>query len=550
MADYEIPEITGEDGITDVPKLVNDTMKGDGPWISAPKFQEPMHFATEIEQDENDKWSLIPNWKEAALEKMDDLRGRYRSLQLFLDICVKCGACTDKCHYYLGTSDPKNMPVARQDLLRKVYRRYFTFAGKYFPKLVGATDLTEEVIDDWYNYYHQCSQCRRCSVFCPYGIDTAEISMAAREILNHIGRGQKYCTQIMEKVYKIGNNLGLPERALEDTLEGLEEDVFDETGVEVKFPLDKVGSDILLITPSADFFAEPHVDGLMGYAKIFHELGLDFTLSSYASEGANFGMFIGSYENMRKISMRIRKAAIDLKVKRIVFGECGHAWRVAYSFLNTLAGPFDFLDPNYPVPQHILEITWPALRDGKLTIDKSLNDDMTLTFHDSCNVARGTNMGDKPGGQFDIPRNVIKAVCNNYVDMPADTTHDATFCCGGGGGILTDDLMEIRVKGAQPRMEALKHVSDKHGVTHMAAICAICKSQFTKVIPYYGFTMDQIVSVHQLVSSALVLTGQLTEEEIEARDAAEEAERVAAMEARKKAEEEKKATEEAAKGKD
>ncbi len=422
--------------------------------------------------------------------------------------------------------------------------------GKYFPKLVGATDLTEEVIDDWYNYYHQCSQCRRCSVFCPYGIDTAEISMAAREILNHIGRGQKYCTQIMEKVYKIGNNLGLPERALEDTLEGLEEDVFDETGVEVKFPLDKVGSDILLITPSADFFAEPHVDGLMGYAKIFHELGLDFTLSSYASEGANFGMFIGSYENMRKISMRIRKAAIDLKVKRIVFGECGHAWRVAYSFLNTLAGPFDFLDPNYPVPQHILEITWPALRDGKLTIDKSLNDDMTLTFHDSCNVARGTNMGDKPGGQFDIPRNVIKAVCNNYVDMPADTTHDATFCCGGGGGILTDDLMEIRVKGAQPRMEALKHVSDKHGVTHMAAICAICKSQFTKVIPYYGFTMDQIVSVHQLVSSALVLTGQLTEEEIEARDAAEEAERVAAMEARKKAEEEKKATEEAAKGKD
>ncbi len=132
MADYEIPEITGEDGITDVPKLVNDTMKGDGPWISAPKFQEPMHFATEIEQDENDKWSLIPNWKEAALEKMDDLRGRYRSLQLFLDICVKCGACTDKCHYYLGTSDPKNMPVARQDLLRKVYRRYFTFAGEIF----------------------------------------------------------------------------------------------------------------------------------------------------------------------------------------------------------------------------------------------------------------------------------------------------------------------------------------------------------------------------------------------------------------------------------
>lgn len=513
MADYEVPKISGEDGITDVPPVIEDTMKGSGPWVSAPKFQEEMHFPAEIDKDEEGNWSLIPNWKEAALEKMDDLRGRYRSLQVFLDICVKCGACTDKCHYFLGTSDPKNMPVARQDLLRKVYRRYFTFAGKYFPKLVGAVDLTEEVIDDWYNYYHQCSQCRRCSVFCPYGIDTAEISMAAREILNHIGRGQKYCTEIMGKVYKIGNNLGLPEPALADTLEGLEEDIEDETGVAVKLPLDKKGAEILLITPSADFFAEPHVDGLMGYAKVFHELGMDWTLSSYASEGANFGMFIGSYENMRRISQRIRKAAIDLGVKRIVFGECGHAWRVAYSFLNTLAGPFDFLDPKYPVPQHVLEITWPALQAGKLNIDKSRNDDMVLTFHDSCNIARGSGMGGYEGGQFDIPRNVIKAVCNHYVDMTADTIKDATFCCGGGGGILTDDLMEVRVKGAQPRMEALKHATEHHGVTHMAAICAICKSQFTKVIPYYGFTMDQIVSVHQLVSNALILTGQVDEDE-------------------------------------
>jgi Fe-S oxidoreductase len=92
--------------------------------------------------------------------------------------------------------------------------------------------------------------------------------------------------------------------------------------------------------------------------------------------------------------------------------------------------------------------------------------------------------------------------------MDANTTHDQTFCCGGGGGLLTDDLMELRIKGAQPRMEALTNVSKDHGVTHMAAICAICKSQFTKVLPYYGMTMDQIVSVHQLVSNAIILEGQ------------------------------------------
>ena len=504
MADFETPELKE---YTIIPKIKDGTMAGLKPFVSRPPFQEPMGYP--------DK--LIDNWKEVAIAKMGDLQSKYRSLQVFMDICVKCGACTDKCHYYLGTQDPKNMPVARQDLYRQVYRRYFTFAGKFFGKLgipgfVGAKELDTDILDDWYSYFHQCSQCRRCSVYCPYGIDTAEITMAAREVLSAVGMSQKYSNEIIGKVFKIGNNLGLPEPALADTLEGLEEEVEEDTGVAVKFPLDVKGADILLVTPSADFFAEPHVDGLIGYAKVFHEAGVSWTVSSYASEAANFGMFIGSYENMRRVAMRIREAALELGVKRIIFGECGHAWRVAYSFLNTLAGPFDFLDPKYPVPQHICEFTYNLIQENKLKFDKSENDHMTLTFHDSCNVARASRMGPEPGGQFKIPRAVIKAVCNNFYDMAPDTIGEGTYCCGGGGGLLTDDLMEIRVKGAMPRMQALKNATEEHGITHMAAICAICKSQFTKVLPYYGFTMDQIVSVHQLVSSALVLTKGVPEE--------------------------------------
>ena len=458
---------------------------------------------------------LLPNWQEVAIAKMGELAKKNRAFQVYLDACVKCGACTDKCQYFLGTSDPKNMPVARQDLLRSVYRRYFTFAGKYFPWLVGARDLTKEVLDEWYTYYHQCSQCRRCAVACPYGIDTAEISMAAREILDSVGVGQKYCNEIIAKLKKTGNNLGMNPKALRATLEGLEEDIEDETGVEVKIPLDEKGADILLITPSADFFAEPHIEGLMGYAKVFHSAGVSWTLSSYASEAANFGMFIGSYENMREVSWRIRQAAKDLGVKRIIFGECGHAWRVGYSFLNTLAGPFDFLDQNYPIPQHILEFTLDEIEGGRLNIDKSKNDEFVMTYHDSCNVARGSAMGTEEGGQFDVPRAVIKAVCNNFYDMERDTIRENTFCCGGGGGLLTDDLMDLRIKGAKPRMTALKQVVDDHKVTNMAAICAICKTQFAKVMPKYGFGMDTIMSVHQLVANAVILDGQETEDDAE-----------------------------------
>lgn len=501
---FDVPKLTG---FIEVPAIKEGASAHVKSFPASADIQEKIGFPG----------PLVEDWHDKAIAKMGDLLGKYRSLQVFMDACVHCGACTDKCHYFLGTADPKNMPVARQELMRSIYRRHFTFAGKYFPSLVGAKELTQETLEEWYSYYYQCSECRRCSVYCPYGIDTAEVTMAGREILDTVGIGQKYTNEIMGKLHRIGNNLGLPGPALEDTLLGLEEDIFDATGVPVKLPLDAEGADILLITPSADFFSEPHVESLIGYAKVFHAAGVKWTLSTTASEAGNFGLFIGSYANIRKAAMRIRDAALELGVKRIVVGECGHAWRVAYSFWNTLTGvghggddPFSQqlqkqLDPNYPAPQHICEYTYDLIQQGKLKFDKSLNDHRVITFHDSCNVARGSRMGDMPGGQFTIPREVIKAVANNFHDMQEGTIHDETFCCGGGGGLLTDDLMEVRVKGAQPRMEAFNNVVQDKQVNFLALICAICKAQFTKVIPYYGFDMSMVGGVHQLVATAIVL---------------------------------------------
>ncbi len=502
--EFDIPEIKDD---IEVPKLREGAMSHVKSFQAAKPIQEFLGYPGELGDD----------WKERALGKMGDLLGKYRSLKVFLDACVHCGACTDKCHYYLGTSDPKNMPVARQELMRQVYRRYFTVAGKVFPGLVGAKELTRETLDDWYNYYYQCSECRRCSVFCPYGIDTAEITMAGREILNHVGIGQKYTNEILGKVIKIGNNLGLPGPALEDTLVGLEEDMEADTGVPVKMPLDVKGAEVLLITPSADFFSEPHVESLIGYAKVFHAAGISWTLSSHASEAGNFGLFEANYEMMRKVAMRIRDAALELGVKRIVVGECGHAWRVAYSFWNTLTGigyggndPFSIelqkqLDHSYPQPQHICELTNDLIKSGKIKVDPSANDDLVVTYHDSCNVARASRMGTEPGGQFDIPRELLRAVVNNYQDMADGTIREATFCCGGGGGLLTDDLMEVRVKGALPRATALNNVVKENQVNFLALICAICKAQFTKVLPKYGFDMSMVGGVHQLVSKAIKL---------------------------------------------
>jgi heterodisulfide reductase subunit C len=261
---------------------------------------------------------LVDNWQEKAIAKFKELLSRYRALRVFMETCVRCGACADACHFFRGTGNPKNMPVARAELLRRVYRRYFTLAGRLMGEAVDASDLNEDLLRDWYTYFYQCTECRRCSVYCPYGIDTAEITMAAREIMASAGIATKYVTEVVAKVFDTGNNLGIWPAAWKDNCAFLEEDLKDEEGLDLKFPVDAVGAEVLLVPPSADNFANTNT--MIGYAKMFHAAGISWTTSTYCNEGGNFGLFL-NYANLKKTNNRILQAARELKVKKIYWGE-------------------------------------------------------------------------------------------------------------------------------------------------------------------------------------------------------------------------------------
>ena len=77
--------------------------------------------------------------------------------------------------------------MARAELLRSIYRRYFTTSGRILGELAGARDLTPAVIKEWFEYLFRAPEARRCAVFCPYGIDTAEFTMLGRDLLLRLG---------------------------------------------------------------------------------------------------------------------------------------------------------------------------------------------------------------------------------------------------------------------------------------------------------------------------------------------------------------------------
>ena len=457
-------------------------------------------------------WKLPPNWKQIVLDGMRERLAKFRSFRLFMDVCVRCGACADKCHFYLGSGDPKNMPVLRAELLRSIYRRYFTPAGRIFRGLAGGRELTEDVIKELYYYFYQCTECRRCSVFCPFGIDTAEVTMIARELLNLVGLNINWVVEPAANCFRTGNHLGVQPHGFKDSLDFAADEIEDITGIHIEVPINRKGAQILFVVPSADYFATPHYYTLLGYLMLFKEIGLDYTFSAYASEGGNFGLF-SSHEMMKILNAKIYAEAKRLGVKWILGGECGHMWRVLHQYMDTMNGPADFLEvPVSPITGtrfdharstkmvHICEFTADLIKNRKLKLDPSRNDRWRITFHDSCNTARGI-------GIFEEPRYIINQTCRNFFEMPENTIREQTFCCGSGAGLGNDENIEMRLRGALPRANAVRYVRDQFGVNLLACICAIDKATLPTALEYWTPGVE-VGGVHEFVGNALLMTGE------------------------------------------
>jgi len=463
----------------------------------------------------DEDWKLPENWQEIFLEGMRERLDKFRSFRLFMDICVRCGACADKCHFFIGSGDPKNMPVLRAELLRSIYRGEFTAAGKILGRLAGGRKLTYDVFKELFYYFFQCTECRRCSLFCPYGIDTAEVTIIGRELLNLLGCNIDWITGPVANCYMMGNHLGIQPHAYHSMLEFFCEEIEEVTGILPEPSFNRKGAEILFITPSGDVFADPGTFTAMGYLMLFHYLeglGLDITWSTYASEGGNFGFFT-SHEMMKRLNAKMYAEAKRLGVKWILGGECGHMWRVCNQYMDTMNGPADFLEvPKSPITGtvfenakstkmvHIIEFTADLIKHGKLNLDPSRNDQYRVTFHDSCNTARGM-------GFFDEPRYVIENICNEFYDMPINTIREQTFCCGSGSGLNTDEFMDMRMRGAFPRANALQYVHEKHDVNAMACICAIDRATLTTLCEYWVPDVE-VTGIHELIGNALILEGE------------------------------------------
>ncbi len=400
-------------------------------------------------------------------------------------VSARCGRCAVTCPVYQASGEARDIPCNRSELLLAVYRRYFTVAGMVRARLGTPFTLDEAHINRMAEDYYRCTACRRCKLDCPLGIDHGLLTHLGRWVLAEVGIIPKALrVAVREQLEgKTRNTSAIPAAALRDTCEFLEEDCRDTYKMKVRFPIDEQGAEYVFFPAVSDYLLEP--DTLTGNAAVLTATNASWTIGSRYFDGINYGLFYSDRMLDRIVSMEADEVR-RLGARKVLIGECGHASRSAKAFIKTFCG-----GRNAPEVVNIMEYTCAALRRGELKLrPDSINE--RVTYHDPCNIARS-------GWIIEQPREILRAICEDFVDMSPNGREN--YCCGGGGGTVSiDEIRPFRtLVGGKTKAEQIRAT----GATIVVAPCANCKKQLREVCDDHGLGHVKVVGLHDLVLKAI-----------------------------------------------
>ena len=401
---------------------------------------------------------LTPERIEQVIRKVLNKQMTAR-LKVYLDICVRCGLCSEGCHTYLSRDrDPDYAPVAKvRDTIWEMVKRKGKVDGEFLKKAARIA-------------YTECGACRRCSMYCPFGIDIAYLTMTVRRICALLGIVPQYLQDTVNSHAVTLNQMWVQQDDWIDTLIWQEEEARDELAG-LRIPLDREGAEIMysVIAPEPKILAQL----IANMAIIMNAAGSDWTMPSGDGwDNSNMAMYSGDFEVMGRVERRHWDEAMRLKVKKVVMGECGHAFRGAVydgpKWLGWKGPPLTMV--------HAVEYYYDVIKNGKIKITNKIPEPVTI--QDPCNIVRGRGLHEKL-------RYVVNAICEDVREV--DPRYEHNYCCAAGGGIINcgppwklSRMKSIRVKAEQ---------FAKTGAHTIITPCHNCHSGIEDIIDHYKLGM-------------------------------------------------------------
>ncbi len=401
--------------------------------------------------------------------------------------CVHCGNCTDACHYVLANpGDPTYAPAYKADKIRSIFKRHYDWTGRIFPWWVHAKSLhTDEDLEELKDIvFGKCTNCRRCTINCPMGVDLATFNRMARGLLVSVGVMPEGVAVVSKDQWEIGNQMGVLKEDYVDTLEWLTEEMQMEYPKSPGIPIDTVGADVVYSINPREVKYDPRT--ISDAAMIFNEAGENWTMPAEDWDMTNFGLFSGDDDLGGGVARRLYEKVVELKGKKLVISECGHGYRST-----RCEGPnWAQHDVSFPMESSVITMI-NYIKEGKIKVDKSKNTEK-MTFHDSCNNARSCGLTEEP-------RELLNLVCENFQEMYPNRTEN--YCCTGGGGAMSmSEYTPQRLISAKVKADQLKAT----GASVVVTSCHNCVDGLADLIKHYKLDM-KVTQLVNLVANALVI---------------------------------------------
>ncbi len=399
----------------------------------------------------------------------------------FFTTCVHCGLCADACLFYTETQDPRYTPIHKLEPLRRLWWQEYTFWGKLLSTLRLTKPLSDAELAEWEDLvYDSCTLCGRCSLACPVGNDIVYMVRKLREGMSAAGHAPQGLKDSTRRAIEEGSPMGVSLNTLMAHIRHAEK----ETGLTV--PMDREGADYMLVLSSAEIAEFSEI--IPAVARIFHHAGVSWTMASDGFEGTNSGIQIGSSDLAAELLNHIVRAAERLKVKTVISPECGHAYTaLRWEGPNLIGRPYPFQ------VIHIVELLDQLRAEGRLRTEGT--EMARMTFHDPCQMVRR-------GGVIEPPRNLLKLVAPNFVEMPDAGIQN--WCCGGGGGVSANERADpLRLKVFSRKKAQLNAT----GATTLVTSCSNCRVMLQDGLDHNH--MDtQLIGLTELIADHLAPTAR------------------------------------------
>ena len=416
------------------------------------------------------------------LLRPDDNWAFLQPLALTLEHCTHCQTCADACPTFVASGRNEiYRPTFRADVLRGLEARHGDDGNALKAALLGAPEASWETLARLAELAHRCTLCRRCTQACPIGVDNGLVTHEIRKLFSmEMGIAAKEAHQNGSELQLAkGSTTGMNAAAVQDSVEFIDDDTSEKTGMTIKTPWDKAGADVLLLHNAGEFQAWPENPG--AFATILEAAGVSWTLSSELAgyDAVNYGLW---YDDVQFARVALQHAAIAKKlgVKKIVIGECGHAHKALAVIADRLVG-------QEAIPREsCLTFLDDLVSSGRLKLDPSRND-FPVTYHDPCNTTRAM-------GIVEPPRRILRKIAPRFREM---TPHGVdAYCCGGGSGfaIMSGNNFEswrVLVSGRMKMkqvLDAFEGELDPKIPKYVCAPCSNCKGQFRDLLRAYGAT--------------------------------------------------------------